>query len=311
MSYFPNFIIYHAKCADGFTSAWVFKERFGEDEITFCAASHGSKNIPNVKGKDVVIVDFCYEKSILEKMAREANTLIVIDHHISAQRDLEESSLEIIEDNAFNILKYEDLLKAEGKKSYAFFDMERSGAGMAWDFCFPYDERPLIVDYVEDRDIWKFEHEGSKEFASYMFSFDYNFENWDDINSELEKDSSRCIDAGKVLNRKMLKDIRELTSQSKIPMNIGGHWVPASNLPYTLSSDAANIMAKEVFDCPMSGERRVPEFAACYMDTNNGRRFSLRSVGDFDVSKIASGYGGGGHKNAAGFTADIGWMGEN
>jgi nanoRNase/pAp phosphatase (c-di-AMP/oligoRNAs hydrolase) len=31
---------------------------------------------------------------------------------------------------------------------------------------------------------------------------------------------------------------------------------------------------------------------------------SLRSVGDFDVSKIAKYYGGGGHRNAAGFIVD-------
>jgi nanoRNase/pAp phosphatase (c-di-AMP/oligoRNAs hydrolase) len=40
------------------------------------------------------------------------------------------------------------------------------------------------------------------------------------------------------------------------------------------------------------------------------RIFSLRSVGDFDVSAIAKIYGGGGHKNAAGFTVPIGWEGE-
>jgi oligoribonuclease NrnB/cAMP/cGMP phosphodiesterase (DHH superfamily) len=31
---------------------------------------------------------------------------------------------------------------------------------------------------------------------------------------------------------------------------------------------------------------------------------ALRSVGDFDVSEIAKKYGGGGHKNAAGFLND-------
>jgi phosphoesterase RecJ-like protein len=37
------------------------------------------------------------------------------------------------------------------------------------------------------------------------------------------------------------------------------------------------------------------------MIQNDGSVFaSLRSVGDFDVSKLAKEYGGGGHKNAAG-----------
>lgn len=43
-------------------------------------------------------------------------------------------------------------------------------------------------------------------------------------------------------------------------------------------------------------------FAACYWDTPTGRVFSLRSTDEgMDVSVIASQYGGGGHRNAAGF----------
>ena len=44
-------------------------------------------------------------------------------------------------------------------------------------------------------------------------------------------------------------------------------------------------------------------FAACYLDTADSRVFSLRSrrEGGVDVAKIAESYGGGGHRNAAGF----------
>ena len=306
----PDTVIYHANCADGFTSAWAFKELYGED-IEFIAASHGSNKIPNVRGKNVVIVDFCYKKDILEKMAGEARALIVIDHHLSAQKDLEDSSLEKIDDMSFNVEKYTELLKISDNNAFAFFDMDRSGAGMAWDFCFPNEGRPLLIDYVEDRDIWKFKHNGSRPFSSYLFSYEYTFDNWDMVHEQLMSNPQPCIEAGETLDRKMIKDIRELIKVSKITINIGGHFVPVSNLPYTLSSDAGNMMCGEEFDCPVSGERRLPSFAACYMDTNNGRKFSLRSVGDFDVSKVASEYGGGGHKNAAGFEMPIGWMGED
>ena len=46
----------------------------------------------------------------------------------------------------------------------------------------------------------------------------------------------------------------------------------------------------------------------------NKIRFSLQSVGDFDVSAIAKKYGGGGHLNSAGFKGDknvlisMGWL---
>ena len=42
-----------------------------------------------------------------------------------------------------------------------------------------------------------------------------------------------------------------------------------------------------------------------YFKTNSGKyKYSLRSKGDFDVSIIAKAFGGGGHKNAAGFESD-------
>jgi phosphoesterase RecJ-like protein len=39
-------------------------------------------------------------------------------------------------------------------------------------------------------------------------------------------------------------------------------------------------------------------------ETADGTRVSLRAVSDFDVSQVASGFGGGGHRAAAGFTSD-------
>jgi len=73
-------------------------------------------------------------------------------------------------------------------------------------------------------------------------------------------------------------------------MLIGGHDVPVANLPYMFASDAGQLMAE--------GER----FAGSYFDTPEGRTFSLRSTdAGMDVSEIAQQYGGGGHRNAAGF----------
>jgi nanoRNase/pAp phosphatase (c-di-AMP/oligoRNAs hydrolase) len=77
-------------------------------------------------------------------------------------------------------------------------------------------------------------------------------------------------------------------------MTIGGHRVPVANLPYTMSSDAGHEMAKG------------RPFAACYWDTPEGRVFSLRSNDEgVDVSEVAKQYGGGGHRNASGFTVSF------
>ncbi|MFP4063271.1 MAG: hypothetical protein ACLFS2_10825 [Halochromatium sp.] len=71
---------------------------------------------------------------------------------------------------------------------------------------------------------------------------------------------------------------------------IGGHEVPVINVPSKYSSDVGAALC--------GGE----PFAACYWDTPAGRRFSLRSDAQgLDVSQIAAGFGGGGHRHAAGF----------
>jgi len=305
----PDIVIYHGNCADGFTSAWVFKQKFGEDGIEYYAATHGSIP-PSVKGKNVFILDFSYKRKILEDMASDANSLIVIDHHISAQSDLNESSLQNIINANFNINDY--LACGESNSGMTLFDMSRSGAGMAWDFCFPEEERPKIVDFVEDRDLWKFEIEGSREIASLIFSHDYNFNNWDKLNNSINENTEKCFAFGMAINKKMDKDISELIKQCKRPMVIGGHVVPVANIPYTMASDAGNIMASQEFHSPVVGDMIMPEFAACYYDTSRSRVFSLRSLkGGADVSRIASSYGGGGHKNASGFRMDIGWEGDS
>ena len=47
-------------------------------------------------------------------------------------------------------------------------------------------------------------------------------------------------------------------------------------------------------------------FAACYYETEKGRVYSLRSQEyGVDVSVIAALFGGGGHKNAAGFRVNF------
>jgi oligoribonuclease NrnB/cAMP/cGMP phosphodiesterase (DHH superfamily) len=181
------------------------------------------------------------------------------------------------------------------------FDMDRSGAQIAWDFFFPDKPRPMLVDYVGDRDLWRFNLPGSREVNAFIFSHDYTFEIWEQLHTNFRSvgDRNRAIEAGAAIERKHHKDIRELVALLKRRMVIGGHSVWVANLPYTLTSDAGNLMAR--------GE----PFAACYWDTPKGRVFSLRSTDDgLDVSAIAKSYGGGRHVHASGFQKPLGWEGD-
>ena len=78
-------------------------------------------------------------------------------------------------------------------------------------------------------------------------------------------------------------------------VDIAGHRVPCVNTTI-LVSEVAGCLAETYSDAP---------FGAIFFVLNTGEVvYSLRSRGEFDVSEVAKQYGGGGHKNAAGFKID-------
>lgn len=298
--------IYHGNCADGFTAAWAVWKRFG-DEFDYFPGVY-QQPPPDVSGRDVVLVDFSYKHDVLLAMSQTARSILVLDHHKSAAEDLARGGQFFAktggdwEGHLLNVQqdRYENS-DINGVIIYSLFDMERSGAGLTWDFFHPGKERPRLVCYVEDRDLWRFRLDGSREANAYVFAHAYKFDAWEKLHWEFSNEIDAVKRAGAAIEKKHHKDVAELVAALKVEMNIGGHLVPVANLPYTLTSDAGNLMCQQLMDYGLGGVD-LPRFAACYWDTPKGRVFSLRSVGDFDVSAIAAQYGGGGHKNAAGFT---------
>ncbi|WAB92512.1 phosphohydrolase [Pseudomonas citronellolis] len=275
--YRPPLCIYHANCADGFGAAWVVRKAL--PNVEFQAARHGD-SIPDVAGRHVMIVDFSYSREDLLQMAEIAKGILIIDHHKTAAAALD--GLPQVSD----ITAYGATPGPRGISTC--FDMERSGAGLAWDFFFPGQARPTLIDYIEDRDLWRFRLRGTREVMANVFSHPYDFEVWDDL---METPVHVLRADGQAIARKHNKDIDELLKATQRRMTIGGFDVPAANLPHIYASDAGNIMAAGA------------PFSACYWDSPTGRHFSLRSSSSgLDVSAIAKLYGGGGHRNAAGFS---------
>lgn len=266
--------IYHGNCADGFAAAWVVW-KYLDGGVDLHPGTYGAAP-PDVTGREVVMVDFSYKRAVMEKLISASKSLLLLDHHKSAIADL----AGLADD------KYGEV-----------FDVTRSGAMIAWDYFFSTKAPPQLLRHVQDRDLWKFELPGTEPIQNALSSYPYDMVVWDGLMAS--ESLHRLIDDGHAITRKHHKDIKELLGVTKRRMIIGGHDVPVANLPYTMSSDAGHIMTV--------GEK----FAACYADTPTGRVFSLRSAPDgLDVSTIAMGYGGGGHKNASGFTRPIGWEGD-
>lgn len=261
--------IYHSNCADGFTGAWVVRKALGDSTpITFYPGKYGDTNLPVVDGEDVLLVDFSYKRPVLTELRDRAKSITILDHHKTAEADLK------------------DLPGIE-----TVFDMNRSGARIAWDYFFPSVEPPQLLKHIEDRDLWRFALRSTREIQISVFSYPYEFAVWDHL---MTCDLDLLAKEGETLDRKHFKDIREIIDQATRRMVIGGVNVPVVNLPYTMASDAGHILSKGEY------------FAASYYDTQNGRNFSLRSQPEgMDVSQIALMYGGGGHRNAAGFNVSF------
>lgn len=260
-------VFYHYPCADGFTAAWAVWKKHPDWE--FYPAKYGELP-PDVTGRDVYMVDFSYKQPVLIEMAKVAERITILDHHKTAKDDLVTLSLPNV---------------------WIYFDMDRSGARLAWEFFHPDTELPKLVRYVEDRDLWKFQYSATRPISAYIFAHPYDFQTWDDLASHIENYEDNCILQGQAIELKHHKDIDEL-SVNKFRANIGGYNVPVINVPYTLASDMCHKLA-----------HNEPFAASFYYDGQREKFiFSLRSADTgVDVSAIAKQMGGGGHPHAAGF----------
>lgn len=291
--------IYHHPCVDGFSAAWAVWKRFGNG-IEYFPGHHGDPP-PDVAGKDVIMVDFSYKRPVIDQMIEQCASLLILDHHKTAQADLA--------DLPPASLTWDGHLKEAAEMRHGdpldkvgvWFDMSQSGAMMAWKYFHPGQPVPQMIKHVQDRDLWLFKMPETKALSSTFFSYDYSFDTWSDLELACENPYvwKDLVIQGTALQRKMDKDIRELMEFAKIPMVLGGYTVNAMNLPYQFSSEAGGALAEGM------------PFGATFYDTAEHRHFSLRSRDSgVDVSEIAKKYGGGGHRNAAGFRMPRGWNGE-
>lgn len=256
-----RFILFHANCPDGFGAAWAAWKRFG-DQARYLPVKHGEAPPDMPAGAEVYIIDYAYPRQILLELAK-THTVKVLDHHKTAQADL-------------------------AGLDFAEFDMQRSGAVMAWQFFHPDTEVPLLLQYVQDQDLWTWALPDSAEICTALSIYPLDFAAWD----ALEVENLRA--EGKVVLR-FKQQLVDRLSQKVDWLEICGQRVPAVNTPL-FASELGNQLCLKYPKAP---------FSACYAEHDGQRKFSLRSVGDNDVAAIAARFGGGGHRNAAGFAVPL------
>lgn len=265
-------VLYHDD-ADGFASAYALWLTH-KDTANYIAVQY-SQPVPEIPEgtKILYVVDFSYKREICEELVKKYQVHIY-DHHKTAEKELE-------------------------GLDYATFDPTLSGCGLVWN---TYYSRPMpeLLRYVQDRDLWKFELPYSDIINMCIATLPHDFALWQahcnsaDFfpNAFAAGSAIKAFRDGQI--KAALRDVRIM----RLHFEEGTYYeIPVVNCSANVS-EVGNVLCAEYPDAP---------FSASYCDRRDVRSWSLRSVGEFDVSAIARMFGGGGHRNAAGFSTDIGW----
>jgi len=261
-------VIYHDQCRDGFGAAYAAWKKFG-DTASYIPRKTQEPIPEGLHDKELYIVDYSYNKEQLTELVHKNKSVVVIDHHATSK---------------------EAVASFEGN----VFDIEHSGAVLAWQYFHPQTEVPKLLLYIEDHDLWRFKMEFNREFGAALGEYNQDFETWDTLNDNLsDRDafSSFISHGGALAGFEDTLVQKLLAFREKIMFE--GHTMYAVNCSRIYRSIVANKLAT------LNKNEGGIAMAIVYYRYDGKVHCSLRSSGEVDVSIIAQKYGGGGHKNAS------------
>lgn len=275
-------VLYHANCNDGFCAAFVIKWNYPDlKDSDFVPVQYGCDFPPieNIENEDILVLDFSYKKDIMEDVLKKSKSLLVIDHHKTAQEDLKELQE-----------KYPDNF---------IFDMGKSGAKLTYEKFYYEPNKPVtdidtwlyfsrwLVDYVEDRDLWLWKMPESREVNIAISCYPRDFEVWKYFNLENLKIEGRSLLR---YQNQIVESQSKFAKEIKFLDTIEGYDILCINCTCFIS-EICGVIAKG------------RPFGLSWFQREDGKfSYSLRSdENGLDVSVIAKKFGGGGHARASGF----------
>lgn len=263
-------VLYHSHCFDGFGAHYAAWKKFGNN-AQYHAVNY-NQPVPDGVEDEVYILDFSYPRDVLETLRSRCKTLVVLDHHHTAKEAL------------------------EGFPG-ATFDMDQSGAVLAWKYFHPGTSVPRVLQLIQDGDLWKFELPGTKALRAALPLLKFEVESLD----LLAKDDtagqvalSRFLEKGNSILQ--LEDVEIL---SRVPSKVRvvrlfGFKCGCINVDTLISRTGDAIVHSKELGCDMALMFGVhgPDKVAL--------SFRASKETDVDVSVVARKFSGGGHKKAAG-----------
>ncbi|MBI2609690.1 hypothetical protein HYW53_00750 [Candidatus Giovannonibacteria bacterium] len=255
-------VLYHKDCYDGFGAAWAAWKKFGK-KADYLAIKHSDTPLKTIN-KIIFLLDISYGHSQMKALL-EKNEVILIDHHLT-NKDIPK----IIPNSVFSL--------------------KNSAAYLAWRY-FHKRAPPKLVFYLEDYDLWRSKLPNTGELSAYIHTKKFDFELWDELSKDFENKNNRNEFAkyGKNILEFEKRAIEFLISNAEV-VSFAGHRIFAVNSPLFVDRLCHALAVKK------------PPFAFAWSKRGDMIKVDLRSTSSFDVSKIARRFGGGGHKESAGFS---------
>ena len=265
-------ILYHGRCADGFSAAWAAWQ-FYEGEVECVGLTHGQvksmDDLPPLEGRAVYILDFSFAADILSQIDDRAAKLVLLDHHISAQRELGDYRC---------------------RCGMVHFDMNKSGARLSWEFFHGDAPVPDLIRFVEDRDLWRWQYPQTRGFVSALDMEPFELQRWQELADFTPEQLAAFVARGEAMDEKFRNLAADIARDAQ-PVNFNGEQGVMVNAPGAFHSLVGDLLSRE-----------TGTFALMWQVGSEGQiKAGLRSQRGYDCSVLAVSMGGGGHAQACGF----------
>ncbi len=262
-------LCYYHDDLDGRCSAAIVRSAEGDGRFVAADYRRPIPRLPIETGETVVVVDYLPAPESMASLRRRATRLIWIDHHASSLANDEYAGL--------------DGLRQDG----------RAACELTWDFFCPQKTVPRAVSLTADRDIWTWRYgEETASFCEGIRLLPHHPEApvWTKLLADDRRTLAAILREGRVCRRYQLAVATEFIEKYGFETTLDGDRCYAANL---------NLFGSEVFG------QRYERYPICATFVHDGNRYNVTLYSkNVDVLPIAVRYGGGGHRQAAGFSCE-------
>lgn len=273
-----DIIVYHRDCPDGIGGLWV-ADHYEKGSLHHPLSPSETPFIGNVENKSILFVDVCPQPQFILQNIEKIKHLTILDHHESSRKLME------------------DILKYEFAKLEIVFDMKRSGAQIAWDYFFPGKNRPFFIDYIGDRDLWKWLLPFSRE-INFAINMHLSLEEMTSYLEDEDASFNQLLAEGTILKAENDEEVKTIAETARKEFFSYGDEtfsvMMVENENRSLTSDVGSYLCENFSEI---------DFAVITFHGGSYVSVSLRGIKEKcpNLCTIAKTFGGGGHPSSAGF----------